>query len=59
MSKNVFVYSFNLKIHMTTLFKSFDSCTEVTKFFNCSSRVISRYLNKNILYKKNRFFHLL
>jgi hypothetical protein len=56
MNKNIFIYSFDLKIHMITLFKYFDFYTEAAKFFNCSSCVISRYLNKNILYKKESIF---
>jgi len=52
MSKKIFVYSFDSETQMTTLYKFFDSCTEAAKFFNCSSRVISYYLDKNKLYKK-------
>jgi len=35
-----------------TLFKSFNNYTEVTKFFDCSKRTISNYVDKNKLYKK-------
>jgi len=52
MSKKIFVYSFDPETQVTILYKFFDSCTEAAKFFNCSSRVISYYLDKNKLYKK-------
>ena len=55
MSKKVFVYSFNLEMKETTLYKSFDTYTEATKHFNCSNATISKYLNKNKLYKNQWF----
>jgi group I intron endonuclease len=50
MSKNVFVYSFDLETE-NVLFKSFNTCIEAAKYFDCSTRNISRYLDKNKLYK--------
>lgn len=52
MSKKVFVYSFDSLNQETILYKTFDSCTEAAKFFDSSSRVITYYLDKNKLYKK-------
>ena len=52
MSKKVLVYSFDSDTKVTILYKTFDSCTEAAKFFDSSSRVISYYLDKNKLYKK-------
>jgi len=46
-SKKIFVYSFDAETKETILYKSFDTCTEATKFFNCSNGTISYYLNKN------------
>lgn len=51
MSKNVFVYSINLETQETTQYKSFNTCTDAAKFFDCSTRNISRYLDKGRLYK--------
>jgi group I intron endonuclease len=51
MSKNVFVYSFDLETENKVLFKSFNTCIEAAKYFDCSTRNISRYLDKNKLYK--------
>jgi group I intron endonuclease len=51
MSKKVFVYSLNLETQETTLYKSFNTCIEAAKYFSCSTRNISRYLDKNKLYK--------
>lgn len=52
MSKNVFVYRFDPETKETILYKSFDTCIEAASYFNCSRRNISRYLDKNKLYKK-------
>jgi group I intron endonuclease len=51
MSKNVFVYSLNSETQETTLYKSFNTCIDAAKYFDCSTRNISRYLDKNKLYK--------
>lgn len=50
MSKKVFVY-YNATESMTLLHE-FDSCSDAAKFFNCITRTISNYLDKNKLYKK-------
>jgi len=50
-SKMVYVYSFNPDTKEAILDKSFNSCTEVTEYFNCSTRTISNYLDKNKVYK--------
>lgn len=52
MKKNVFVYSFNLETKEKILYKSFNSCIEAAKYFDCTTRTLSRYLDKNKLYKK-------
>src|SRR5690606_27462527 len=52
MSKKVFVYSLDLKTKEIKLYKTFNTCIEAANHFDCSSRNISRYLDKNRLYKK-------
>jgi NUMOD1 domain len=52
MSKNVLVYSFDLETKDMVLYKSFNTCIEAAKYFDCSTRNLSRYLDKNKLYKK-------
>jgi len=49
--KKVFVYSLDEALKESILIKSFDSCSDAAKFFNCSTRVISYYIDKNKLYK--------
>jgi group I intron endonuclease len=51
-SKKVFIYSFDPVSNEKTLYKSFDSYTEVRKYFDCSERTLSNYVDKNKLYKK-------
>lgn len=51
MSKSVFVYSFDSETKNIILYKSFNTCIEAAKFFDCSIRTLSRYLDKNKLYK--------
>jgi group I intron endonuclease len=48
-SKKVFVYSSN---PLTKLEHEFASCKEAAKYFNCSKRTLSNYVDKNKLYKK-------
>lgn len=49
--KKVFVYSLDEALKESILIKYFDSCSDAAKFFNCSTRVISYYIDKNKLYK--------
>jgi hypothetical protein len=51
-SKMVFVYSFNLETKVTLLFKSFDSCSDAALYFDCTTRSISNYLDKDKLFRK-------
>jgi group I intron endonuclease len=52
MSKKVYIYSKESDtIKETIIYKSFDTCIDVAKFFNCSTRTITNYLDKNKLYK--------
>lgn len=51
-SKSVFVYSIYSDSKELVLYKSFHSCKEAAKFLDCSTRSLSRYLDKNKLYKK-------
>lgn len=51
-SKKVFVYSFDSGTKETILFKSFNTCLDTAKYFNCSNVTISNYLDKNRIYKK-------
>lgn len=50
--KKIFVYSFDPESKDLVLYKSFNSCIEIAKYFDCSTRSISNYLDKNKLYKK-------
>lgn len=52
MSKKVFLYKFDKETQEMILDKSFNTSTDAAKFFKCSTRTISNYLNKNKLYKK-------
>ena len=56
MGKNIFVYSFDLETENKVLFKSFNTCTEAAKYFDCSTRNISRYLDKNKVYKDKLYY---
>lgn len=47
----VFVFSFDPILNKTTFYKSFFSVTETTKHFNHSRPHLSRYLDKNKLFK--------
>jgi len=51
-SKKVFVYTLDSDSKGLILHKSFNSCEEAAKFFDCSTQLISYYLDKNKLYKK-------
>jgi len=51
-SKKVYVYTSDSLSNETTLFKSFDNYTEAAKYFDCSKRTLSRYVDKNKLYYK-------
>lgn len=44
MNKSVLVYSFDLETKDIELYKSFSSCIDATKSFDCST--LSRYLDK-------------
>jgi group I intron endonuclease len=50
--KKVFVYSKDSVSNELILFKSFNSCDEATKFFDCSKSSIYNYLDKNKLFRK-------
>jgi len=49
--KKVYVYSLDSVSNEKTLYKFFNSSLETALFFNCTRRTISRYLDKNTLYK--------
>jgi len=51
MTKKVFVYILDSDSNALILHKSFFSLTDATKHFNCSRQTISKYLDKNKLYK--------
>jgi group I intron endonuclease len=52
LNKKIIVYSFDTEMKETIFYKSFDSRTETSKYFNCCNATISRYLDKNKLFKK-------
>jgi len=52
MSKKVFVYNtLDSDSKALILHKSFNTCAEAAKYFDCDIRTISNYLDKNKLYK--------
>jgi group I intron endonuclease len=51
-SKKVYIYLFDLNTKKIMLHKSFNTCIKAALYFSCSTRTLSRYLDKNILYKK-------
>lgn len=58
MSKNILIYSFDLEIKNKVIYKSFNTCIKAAKYFYWSTHNISKYLNKNKLYKINgSYFH--
>jgi len=46
--KKVFVYTLDSDSLNLILYKSFNNSLEAAKFFNCTIRTISNYLDKNI-----------
>lgn len=48
----MFLYSFDPFSNETTLYKSFDNYTQATKYLECSKRTLSRYVDKNKIFKK-------
>ena len=51
LTKQVFLYKFDPDTKVTILYKTFNSSIEATKYFDCSRRTLSRYLDKKNLYK--------
>jgi len=51
-NKIIFVYTLDSDSKDLIFFKFFNSCTDAAKYFDCTTRTLSRYLDKNILYKK-------
>lgn len=51
-TKKVIVYSLDLDTKSIILYKSFDSCSEAALYFDSSTRTISRYLDKNKVFKE-------
>lgn len=49
--KKVFVYLFNSETKETELHETFDSGIEAAKYLNCANYTISRYKDKDKLYK--------
>jgi len=52
--KKVFVYSFDPISNKMILYKSFDSYSDTSKYFNCTKRTLFNYMDKNKLFKKQR-----
>jgi group I intron endonuclease len=52
LTKKVFLYSFDSETKVTILNKTFNSSIEAVKHLDISRRTLSRYLDKNKLYKK-------
>lgn len=49
--KTIFAYISDTDSKGLILYKFFNSCTDAAKHFNCITRTLSRYLDKNKLYK--------
>lgn len=56
LTKKIFVYSFDPETKVTILYKTFNSSIEVVKYYKFSRRTLSRYLDKNKLYKNQWIF---
>lgn len=56
-SRKVFILSANRRQDEKIKIKHFNSYSEAAEYLNCSIRTISRYIDKNKLYKKNFFFY--
>jgi group I intron endonuclease len=57
-SKRIFVSKIDLKTKELALFKTFNSCSEATKYFNCSNATITKYTKNGKLYKDQWSFSL-
>lgn len=55
-SRKVSIYEIDTLSNKKIKIKDFDSYSETAKFLNCSIRTLSRYVDKNILYKKKMIF---
>jgi group I intron endonuclease len=55
-NKIVFVYTLDSDSKDLILYKFFNSCIDAAKFFDCTTRTLSRYLDKNKLYKNQWIF---
>jgi NUMOD1 domain len=54
-SNKVFIYNNEAGLNKIFLFKSFDNYSEAAKYLNCSTRTLSRYIDKNKLLRKKWF----
>jgi len=54
-SKKVFIYIDDSTLNKKILFKFFDNFLEAAKDLNCSKRTLSRYIDKNKIFKKKWF----
>jgi len=50
--KKVYVYSIDSISNERILYKSFDSCIDAAKYFDCTKRTTPEYSGRNKLYKK-------
>lgn len=50
-NKTIFVYTLDSDSKGLILHKFFNSCVDAAKYFDCTTRTLSRYLDKNKLYK--------
>jgi len=51
-SRKVFIYKLDILSNKKIKIKYFDNYSKAAEFLKCSTRTLSRYIDKNILYKK-------
>lgn len=56
-SRKVFIFKFDPILGTKILIKIFKNYTEASQYFNCSIRTLSRYIDKDIIYKKEFYIY--
>ena len=56
-SRKVFIFKHDPILNTKVLIKIFNNYTEASQYFDCSIRTLSRYIDKNILYKKEFYIY--
>lgn len=56
-SRKVFIFKYDPILETKILIKKFNSYSEASQYFGCSIRTLSRYIDKNKLYKKEFYIY--